>query len=133
MNNDKVLIGILAIGLGLFGSGSVFGAKSPGQGAPASKQTFRPHAVDIPPAEPAGPAMPCREARRWSRMTTYTGCDITTVKQAKKAGQTSEDAKSFLRVSCACPCASPRSGRSESRQDQAWLTPHRDPFPADYR
>jgi len=101
MNKYKVLIGFLAIGLELFGTLPALGAKQPEKVTPANKHNFRPHAVEIPPAEPARPGMPCREARRWPKMTTYTGCDTPTSKQANKqankAAQPSEDAKSFLK------------------------------------
>jgi Zn-dependent metalloprotease len=98
MNKYKVLIGLLAIGLELFGSVTALGAKLPGQRVPASKQGIRPQALEIPPAEPAGPGMPCREARRWPKVTTYTGCDTPASKQANKAAHSSEDVQTFLRA-----------------------------------
>jgi len=98
MNTHKMLIGFLVIGLEIFGAVSAFGAKPSNTGAPAGKQRFRPHAVEIPPAEPAGPGMPCREARRWSKVTTYTGCDTPASKQANKAAQPSADVKTFLKA-----------------------------------
>ncbi len=98
MNKVKTLIGFFVIGLELFGSVSAFGAKLPAELAQPGKHRFRPHAVEIPPVEPAGPGMPCREARRWPKVTTFTGCDTPASRQANKAAQPSADAKTFIKA-----------------------------------
>ena len=97
MNKHKTVIGFLVIGLEIFGSASALGAKLPASNAAAGKLRFRPHSVEIPPAEPAGPGMPCREARRWPKATTFTGCDTQVSKQINKTGRASADAKTFLK------------------------------------
>jgi hypothetical protein len=94
MNKGKALTGFLVLGLVLCGAASALGGKLPAKEALVVKAKFRPHAVEISAAEPAGPGMPCREVRRWSKVTTFSGCDADA--PANRVEPPSANAKTFL-------------------------------------
>lgn len=94
MNKHKMLIGFLVIVSALFGVDAALGAKPPDTDASAGKDQFRPNAIEIPAVQSALSGVPCREVRRWPKLTAFTGCDAAT----DKAAQPSDNAKTFLKA-----------------------------------